>query len=333
VLAELGYGPLSSDPTGNLSWTWFGASFNTQYGNDDEYMASFTAPTVAIDTQYAYAYRFSLDAGAHYTYCDTDGAGTNSGLSFDPNLLGLMTVNAPTPTPTNTPIPTETPTATPIPPTATNTPTETPVPPTATNTPPETPIPPTPTNTPTETPVPPTATNTPTSTPVPPTATPTSTPGPLPPAMVSGVVRLQGRLAPGTAGSITLVDTSGAFGSVTGAFDANTGAFSLAVQALAGGTTYTLTAGHPLYLSNEKTLTVFPGGSYAQASTLLRGGDADNSGAIGIPDLTCVGGAFGGPGAPCMTGSSDLNGDGIVNIFDLVIAGANYGLTSPQPWP
>jgi hypothetical protein len=151
--------------------------------------------------------------------------------------------------------------------------------------------------------------------------------------MVSGIVRLQSRSSPGTPGTITLADTAAIFGTVTASFDAGTGAFSAAVQALAGGSTYILTASHDLYLSSQKTLTVFPGGTYAQAATTLKGGDADNNGVVGIPDLACIGGAFGGPAAPCGTGSSDLNGDGVVNIFDLVLAGSDFGLTSPQPWP
>ena len=79
--------------------------------------------------------------------------------------------------------------------------------------------------------------------------------------------------------------------------------------------------------------TVFPVGSYAQTTLTLLGGDADNSGAITIVDLSCIGSAFGSPGAPCGSGNSDINADGAVNIFDLVMAGANYGLSGPHSWP
>jgi hypothetical protein len=101
-----------------------------------------------------------------------------------PRVL-MGTPNAPTATPTNTPVPptwTPLPTATdtPIPPTFTPvpptwTPTFTPVPPTFTPTATDTPVPPTFTPTATDTPLP-----TPTDTPVPPTFTPTATDTPLP---------------------------------------------------------------------------------------------------------------------------------------------------------
>lgn len=62
-------------------------------------------------------------------------------------------------------------------------------------------------------------------------------------------------------------------------------------------------------------------------------GDTANGTAIDLSDLTCIGGAFGGSPTPCgATGSSDINGDGTVNILDLVLPGGNYGLASPQPW-
>ena len=94
IVAQLGYGPLASNPSGgNPSWTWIPAAFNVQVGNDDEYQASFQAPYVPSTTQYAYTYRFSVDSGATYTYCDLDGNGTNAGLSFSAASLGTLTVN------------------------------------------------------------------------------------------------------------------------------------------------------------------------------------------------------------------------------------------------
>ncbi len=94
IVAQLGYGPIASNPSGgNPSWTWIPAAFNTQTGNDDEYQASFQAPYVPSTTQYAYTYRFSVDSGATFTYCDLDGNGTNAGLSFSAASLGTLTVN------------------------------------------------------------------------------------------------------------------------------------------------------------------------------------------------------------------------------------------------
>jgi hypothetical protein len=56
-------------------------------------MASFTAPGAG---DYRYAYRFSFDNGASWTYCDSAqgdfGAGSNPGLTFDLENLGVLNV-------------------------------------------------------------------------------------------------------------------------------------------------------------------------------------------------------------------------------------------------
>jgi len=88
IVAELGYGPLNSDPRDNIGWTWIPATFNIQIGNDDEYMATFLINSVGT---YSYTYRFSFD-DVNFTAADLDGAGSDFGLSFDPNNLGVMTV-------------------------------------------------------------------------------------------------------------------------------------------------------------------------------------------------------------------------------------------------
>ena len=167
VIGQVGYGPYGSDPRRNANWTWLSTTFNLQDGNNDEYRANFTAPLVNNKTGFAYTYRFTLDNGLMFTYCDRDGAGTNPGLSFNPNLLGVMIVYpiaTATPTDTETSTPTPTDTATPTATLAnTPTPTETATPtytssPTGTNTPTSTSTPtatvtPSPTNTATFTPL------------------------------------------------------------------------------------------------------------------------------------------------------------------------------------
>jgi hypothetical protein len=90
VSGQVGVGPAGSDPRTSGAWAFVNATFNTQVGNNDEYIASFTVPTTP--GSYAYAYRFSVDGGAHMTYCDTDGAGRNPGLTFDPTKTGALTV-------------------------------------------------------------------------------------------------------------------------------------------------------------------------------------------------------------------------------------------------
>lgn len=102
VVAQLGYGPAGSDPT-SPDWVWVDATFNTQVGNDDEYAASLTIPTPG---SYSYTYRFAIDDGSTplvFSYADLDGAGTNTGLSFDPSQLGSLTVNPITINGTNDP--------------------------------------------------------------------------------------------------------------------------------------------------------------------------------------------------------------------------------------
>jgi hypothetical protein len=89
VRAQLGYGPFNTNAsTQSALWTWVDATFNAQYGDDDEYQASFTTPA---NGSYRYVYRFSL-GGMPWTYCDLDGAGSNSTLRFDPSQSGVMTI-------------------------------------------------------------------------------------------------------------------------------------------------------------------------------------------------------------------------------------------------
>lgn len=149
---------------------------------------------------------------------------------------------------------------------------------------------------------------------------------------VSGTVTLQGRATPIDAGTITLTDLDGNFPPTVGSFSAADGTFSFAnVPIMPGGSNYQIDAAHSLYLSNRKTQMLT--GAVSGLNTTLLGGDADNSGLIDVSDLTCIGGAFGGAAVTCgTTGSSDINKDTTTNILDLVLAGGNYGLSSPQPW-
>ncbi|MBU0607234.1 MAG: hypothetical protein KKI08_05070, partial [Armatimonadetes bacterium] len=89
VQAQVGYGPANINPTTESGWTFVPATFNAQYTNDDEYQATLTAPATAGD--YRYTYRFSFD-GTIWTYCDMNGAGSNSGLTFETTELPVMTV-------------------------------------------------------------------------------------------------------------------------------------------------------------------------------------------------------------------------------------------------
>lgn len=70
------------------------------------------------------------------------------------------------------------------------------------------------------------------------------------------------------------------------------------------------------------------------ASLVLLGGDATDDNIINGSDAGCIGGAYGlAPGACYIGGnsSSDVNGDGAVDIFDLTLMGNNWFKTS-SPW-
>ena len=91
VNAELGYGPTGIDPSLDPSdYTWVAATYNANHpdDNNDEYQATFT---VTQSGTYGYAYRFSIDGGATWKYCDLDG----SDNGFDTSQLGRLTVGAP----------------------------------------------------------------------------------------------------------------------------------------------------------------------------------------------------------------------------------------------
>jgi hypothetical protein len=96
VRAQLGFGPLTQNPEYGAAWAWTNAAYNTMCsgcGNNDEYQASFTAPASGT---YGYVYRFSLDQGVSWTYCDNNqgdgGAGSNPGLTFDLQNVAVLTV-------------------------------------------------------------------------------------------------------------------------------------------------------------------------------------------------------------------------------------------------
>ena len=89
IVAELGYGPVGTDPQTDIGWTYISATFSSQIANDDEYQASLPDLPSGI---YSYTYRFSLD-GLWYTYADTDGAGSNASLDYNSGSHG--TLNSP----------------------------------------------------------------------------------------------------------------------------------------------------------------------------------------------------------------------------------------------
>ena len=88
LVAEGGYGPTDADPSVDDSdWTWFAGagSEDTDSDTDDLYTFDFEAPEVG---DYAFATRFTLDSGRHWTYCDRDTGedgedGSENGFALD----------------------------------------------------------------------------------------------------------------------------------------------------------------------------------------------------------------------------------------------------------
>jgi hypothetical protein len=89
LVAQIGYGPIISNPENQGGWTWSAATFNTNAGNNDEWQGQFTAP--ATPGNYVFTSRFSFD-GIQWTYCDINGAGSNVGQIFEVIQLGTLTV-------------------------------------------------------------------------------------------------------------------------------------------------------------------------------------------------------------------------------------------------
>ncbi|HHH27963.1 MAG TPA: lamin tail domain-containing protein, partial [Polyangiaceae bacterium] len=89
ITAELGYGPRTANPQHEAGWTFIPAAYNVQSGNNDEFEATLTG--LAAGT-YGYAFRFSLDGGTSWTYCDVNGAGSNAGLDFETPQIPEMIV-------------------------------------------------------------------------------------------------------------------------------------------------------------------------------------------------------------------------------------------------
>jgi hypothetical protein len=105
-----------------------------------------------------------------------------------------------------------------------------------------------------------------------------------------------------------------------------------------------LHAEYPGYLASEKTITISSGSppSLNVGTTTLRGGDVNADKAINILDIGAIISKFGSTSLPVRSDPpdctdpdepADINDDGLINISDLAIAAANWGLTGPTSWP
>lgn len=88
LVAQLGFGAAGSDPTADsVDWTWSEAVYNAAHtdDNNDEFKSSLV---LQDEGSYSYTYRFSVDDGQSWTYCDLDG--TENGVQTD--MMGQLTV-------------------------------------------------------------------------------------------------------------------------------------------------------------------------------------------------------------------------------------------------
>jgi len=85
LMAQVGFGPTGSNPAGNSAWTWVDSTFNTNVGNNDEFVGNLLPTTVG---SYDYLYRYSTTHGRDWLYADLNGP--VSGLPPNP---GKLTVN------------------------------------------------------------------------------------------------------------------------------------------------------------------------------------------------------------------------------------------------
>ncbi len=87
LLAQLGFGPAGTNPATDAAWTWVDASFNTDAGNNDEFVASLLPEAVG---SFNYLYRYSTTDGTEWLYADLNGPIATGAMPPNP---GVLTVN------------------------------------------------------------------------------------------------------------------------------------------------------------------------------------------------------------------------------------------------
>jgi glycosidase len=85
--AQLGYGPTGTAPDGNPDWHWVDATFNTDAGNNDEFVASLLPDAIGT---FGYLYRYSTTGGAEWLYADLSGPLTPGAEPVNPGVLTVV---------------------------------------------------------------------------------------------------------------------------------------------------------------------------------------------------------------------------------------------------
>jgi len=95
---------------------------------------------------------------------------------------------------------------------------------------------------------------------------------------------------------------------------------------------HTVSVSRCKYLMAETSVSVPRGTTVSLPDPFLLGGDINNNCEVDIFDVVALAAAYDTcPGdESCLSG--DTNGDGCVDIRDMVIVGSNFGLECPQPW-
>ena len=97
-LGEVGWAYAGHNPvTDGAAWHWRATAYNGAAlgnSNNDEHLGTLWAPTsaewtAAASATLSWAFRFSLDGGVTWLYCDADN-GNDSNASFDPTKLGTF---------------------------------------------------------------------------------------------------------------------------------------------------------------------------------------------------------------------------------------------------
>jgi glycosidase len=96
--AQVGFGPSGSD-AGSPAWLWLEAAFNTDAGNNDEYVGSLLPSTTS---NFDYAYRYTTTNGRTWLYADLSGPATGTVLA-NPGKMSVVSSSDTTPpaTPAN----------------------------------------------------------------------------------------------------------------------------------------------------------------------------------------------------------------------------------------
>ncbi len=92
--AQLGFGPVGSNPASDPAWVWVEAVFNADAGNNDEFMASLLPEAVGT---YDYVYRYSTTDGRDWLYADLNGPVTVGALPPNPGKLTVESSGDTTP--------------------------------------------------------------------------------------------------------------------------------------------------------------------------------------------------------------------------------------------